>query len=136
VKSVAPGGVGVVFEADGAPGPELPVHEVFEVVANLVSNAIYALSGGGTVTVRIETDDTGVARLEIADDGVGMDEATLQRARDPFYTTKEVGQGTGLGLHLVGQLAQKWGGRFELHSAPGQGTRAAIFVPPQQAHAA
>jgi signal transduction histidine kinase len=88
------------------------------------------------VIVRIGADGAGGAVLDVIDNGTGMDEATLARAREPFYTTKEIGQGTGLGLHLVGQLAQKWGGLFELHSAPGLGTRATVRLPAQQAQAA
>jgi signal transduction histidine kinase len=136
VRSVAPGGIHLSLEADGTRGPDLPVHEVFEVVANLTSNAVYALSGGGTVTVRLTGDGAGGVLLCVADNGAGMDAATLARAREPFYTTKDVGQGTGLGLHLVSQLAQKWGATFDLESAVGQGTRATIRLPVRKAEAA
>ncbi len=58
-----------------------------------------------------------------------MDEPTLARATEPFYTTKGVGKGTGLGLPMVHGLAEQSGGRLTLHSQPGQGTRIELWLP-------
>jgi len=68
-------------------------------------------------------------RIGVADQGEGMDEATLARATEPFFTTKGVGKGTGLGLSMVHGLATQSGGQFQLRSAPGQGTTAALWLP-------
>ena len=65
----------------------------------------------------------------VADTGVGMDTSILARAGEPFFTTKGVGKGTGLGLAMVQGLAEQSGGRFELKSTPGVGTRAIIWLP-------
>jgi CheY-like chemotaxis protein len=67
--------------------------------------------------------------LSIEDTGEGMDEATLALAMDPFFTTKELGKGTGLGLPMVQGLAEQSGGRFFLKSRKGEGTTAELWLP-------
>ena len=61
-----------------------------------------------------------------------MDEETLQRAMEPFFTTKGVGKGTGLGLSMVHGLAEQSGGRLVLKSQPGEGTTASLWLPTTQ----
>jgi CheY-like chemotaxis protein len=68
-------------------------------------------------------------RLSLTDTGEGMDEETLRRAGEPFFTTKGVGKGTGLGLPMVHGLAEQFGGRFALRSRVGEGTIAEIWLP-------
>jgi CheY-like chemotaxis protein len=68
-------------------------------------------------------------RLSVIDAGFGMEPETLARAVEPFYSTKEFGRGTGLGLSMVHGLAAQLGGGFELTSAPGEGTRADLYLP-------
>lgn len=68
-------------------------------------------------------------RLSIADTGQGMDEATKQRAIEPFFSTKGVGQGTGLGLSMAHGLALQLGGALTIDSAPGAGTTITIWLP-------
>jgi CheY-like chemotaxis protein len=65
----------------------------------------------------------------VADTGQGMDEATLARATEPFFTTKGVGKGTGLGLSMIHGFAEQIGGSFELESEPGSGTAAHLRLP-------
>src|SRR5208283_531177 len=91
------------------------VTQLHEVVMNLCSNAIHAMSGGGTLHVTLETTDRSTeqalshgplgpgryVQLIVEDSGCGMHEETLARIFEPFFTTKEVGRGTGLGLALV-----------------------------------
>ena len=114
-----------------------------QVVMNLCSNAIHAMSGGGTLRVSLETTDVSAerglshgtlapghyVRLTVEDSGSGMDEATLSRIFEPFFTTKEMGQGTGLGLALVYAIVTDSGGAIDVKSAPGKGTTFTIYGP-------
>ncbi|WP_164867972.1 ATP-binding protein [Rhodovarius crocodyli] len=68
-------------------------------------------------------------RLEVADNGAGMDAETLRRATEPFFTTKQKGQGTGLGLAMAQGFCEQSGGALEIHSAPGDGTRVTLWLP-------
>lgn len=107
---------------------------------NLAVNSRDAMPSGGTVTISAcdETVAEEKARnirggryvcLSVTDTGEGMDEATLARAAEPFFTTKGVGKGTGLGLSMVHGLAEQFGGRFVLKSKPNAGTTAQIWLP-------
>ena len=68
-------------------------------------------------------------RLTLSDTGEGMDADTLARATEPFFTTKGTGKGTGLGLSMVHGMVEQLGGQLVLHSKPGEGTAAEIWVP-------
>jgi PAS domain S-box-containing protein len=99
---------------------------------NLVVNARDAMPGGGKIVIGAEevADEGGkFVRLAVEDDGVGMDAETLQRAVEPFFTTKGIGKGTGLGLSMVQGMVQQCGGRFLLSSGPARGTVAELWLP-------
>jgi signal transduction histidine kinase len=109
-------------------------------ILNLAVNARDAMSGGGTLSVSVKSrslatfGDDGLAPgdyvcLVVTDQGVGMDDATLRRAIEPFFTTKGQGKGTGLGLSMVHGLAAQSGGGLRLLSAPGEGTTAELWLP-------
>jgi PAS domain S-box-containing protein len=109
-------------------------------ILNLAVNARDAMAGGGVLTIggTAQTvaagEVAGLAagryiRLTVADTGVGMDEPTLARAIEPFFSTKGVGRGTGLGLSMVHGLAAQLGGALTLDSRVGQGTVAALWLP-------
>jgi signal transduction histidine kinase len=68
-------------------------------------------------------------RLAVRDDGIGMDAATQARAREPFFTTKAPGHGTGLGLATVDGIASANGGHVVIESAPGAGTTVTVMLP-------
>jgi PAS domain S-box-containing protein len=107
---------------------------------NLAVNARDAMPQGGDIGIAAteETFSAGNAsgmkpgkyvRLSVNDAGEGMDAETLQRATEPFFTTKGAGKGTGLGLPMVQGLAEQFGGRFGLRSLVGEGTTAEIWLP-------
>ena len=107
---------------------------------NLAVNARDAMPEGGTLAISaaVENIDIGhvsglpptrYVRLSISDTGEGMDETTLRRATEPFFTTKGIGKGTGLGLSMVHGFAEQSGGRLRLTSVPGKGTTATIWLP-------
>ena len=110
---------------------------------NLAVNARDAMPGGGSITIEareqelLPSNALGLAGgpyavLSIVDHGEGMDEETVQRAMEPFFTTKGVGKGTGLGLSMVHGLAEQSGGRLVLKSQPGEGTTASLWLPTTQ----
>jgi two-component system NtrC family sensor kinase len=74
--------------------------------------------------------DARYLRLVVADTGTGMDEATLARAGEAFFTTKPRGEGTGLGLSMARGFAQHAGGTLELRSVIGEGTRVTVWLAP------
>ena len=130
------------------PGAELwPVRidpaQLDQVLANLCVNARDAMSGSGALT--IETCNTvldeadcvnfpeyspgSYVMLAVSDTGCGMDEATLSRVFEPFYTTKEMGEGTGLGLATVYGIVKQNGGIVTANSEPGAGTSFKVYLP-------
>ena len=132
-----------------ASAPDMPLvvmgdtTQMHQVVMNLCSNAIQAMSEGGTVRVAIEAADVAAdsvlshgalrpgryARLTVEDSGSGMDEATLSRIFEPFFTTKEIGRGTGLGLSIVYTIVTDLGGSIDVKSAVKQGSTFAMYLP-------
>ncbi len=104
---------------------------------NLVVNARDAMPDGGTIVLGADEiqDKSGRdhVRLTVEDEGIGMDAETLARAADPFFTTKGVGKGTGLGLPMVQGMVEQCGGHFRLHSEAGKGTRVEVWLPVTEA---
>ena len=102
---------------------------------NLAVNARDAMPDGGLIIISAHEEANepgapgGFVRICVRDTGAGMDEATLRRATEPFFTTKEPGKGTGLGLSMVHGLAQQSGGRFVLNSKMGEGSTAELWLP-------
>ncbi len=94
----------------------------------LVRNGLDASRAGTLVEVRGEELDGEIA-IRVQDSGSGMDAETLERASDPFFTTKDPGRGMGLGLFVVRTLAERLGGRLELQSTEGAGTQATFVLP-------
>lgn len=100
-----------------------------QVLTNLVYNAIDAMPHGGELTVRLGAADDGhAAWIEVVDTGIGMDPDTLRRMFEPFFTTKGAA-GTGLGLSVSREIVDRHGGRFEVSSEPGRGTRVRVWLP-------
>jgi signal transduction histidine kinase len=103
--------------------------EINQVFMNLLVNAAHAVDKArGSITIRTGTQGEH-AWVEIEDDGCGIPKENLSRIFDPFFTTKPVGKGTGLGLSLSYGIVQKHGGRLEVDSEPGRGTRFRVTIP-------
>ena len=102
---------------------------------NLVTNARDALPDGGVITLRIEAEGTSHVRIEVVDNGIGMSDEVREHALEPFFTTKAVGAGSGIGLSVVAGFTQQSGGEIRLRSAPGRGTSVSLVLPAARGHA-
>lgn len=108
-----------------------------QALLNLVGNAGDALEGEGTVRVSISATSVGdPVTLRVQDDGCGMEPKVLASALDPFFTTKPVGAGTGLGLPLAKKLVESMGGTVAITSEVGKGTTIDLGLPAGEAVAA
>ena len=108
--------------------------QLVQLLMNLMINAADAMEGEGegerTPRIAISTFRVGSgAGLQVEDNGHGMDEATLEKALDPFFTTKGAGKGTGLGLPLCYTVVNEHGGTISFDSKPGVGTRVRVILP-------
>ncbi|MBU1194452.1 MAG: response regulator [Proteobacteria bacterium] len=118
--------------------------QMHQVIMNLCTNAYHAMiKTGGVLSVRLKsvelvdakdvfdrkiTPDTYI-ELMVADTGCGMDEYTFSKAFDPYFTTKEVGKGTGFGLALVNAIVDEHGGYIQAQTAPGKGSSFYVYLP-------
>lgn len=113
--------------------PDLPEilgdpNQLYQVLMNLVVNAIQAMPKGGWLSLETYAADDSVV-LAVEDKGVGMTPQALRRIFNPFFTTKGVGEGTGLGLSVVQEIVTSHGGSVRVHSEPGKGSRFEVRLP-------
>ena len=123
----------------GLPWVHTDANQLEMALLNLAVNARDAMPEGGSIVIAARTETLASAQgrlqpgdyvcLSLTDTGEGMDEETLTRAIDPFFTTKEVGKGTGLGLPMVHGLTETSGGKLILSSQEGRGTTAELWFP-------
>jgi len=116
-----------------SPSPDLPEitadpAQMTQVLVNVVVNAIQAMPNGGKLMIQTKASDKFVFII-IEDTGVGMSEKVMRQIFLPFFTTKDVGQGTGLGLAVVHGIVTSHGGFINVNSKAGQGTRFEIQLP-------
>jgi len=99
-----------------------------QVLVNLVVNAIHAMPAGGTLRIATRTAGSHVV-LTVEDNGIGMDSEVLKKIFIPFFTTKDVHEGTGLGLPVVHGIVTSHGGTIAVRSSPDRGSRFEIRLP-------
>jgi two-component system sensor histidine kinase RegB len=108
----------------------LPVRAFEQAIANLLDNAAEATESRPEREVRVSLErKRDEVVVTVADNGVGVPEALLRRIGEPFFTTKEPGRGTGLGLYLARHVVERQGGEMTVESAEGRGTRVTLTVP-------
>lgn len=129
-----------IIAPDDLPPALADANQLELAILNLCVNSRDAMPNGGLLTIAAEPAVIGpggmsnlnpgaYVRLSVVDTGGGMDEKTLAKAIEPFFSTKELGKGTGLGLSMVHGLAAQLGGAFALTSTPKKGTRADLYLP-------
>ena len=129
-----------IVAADDLPPALADANQLELAILNLCVNSRDAMPNGGVLTIAAEPAVIGpggmpnlnpgaYVRLSVVDTGGGMDEKTLAKAIEPFFSTKELGKGTGLGLSMVHGLAAQLGGAFALTSTAKKGTRADLYLP-------
>ncbi|TFU01264.1 hypothetical protein EUV02_13250 [Polymorphobacter arshaanensis] len=107
--------------------------QIYQTLLNLVTNAARAIgTKHGTITINVRHDPGGNVVLTVADDGIGMDEATRAHIFEPFFTRHANAGGTGLGLSIVNGIVMAHGGSISVASAPGVGTRFELKFPAQR----
>jgi CheY-like chemotaxis protein len=130
----------VVNTAENLPPAKADPNQLERAILNLAVNARDAMPDGGVLRISVGTEIIGHGHrsrvspgryllLSVADTGAGMDEATLKRAVEPFFSTKGIGKGTGLGLSMAHGLASQLGGGLSIHSSPGLGTNVELWLP-------
>jgi PAS domain S-box-containing protein len=140
LRSALPRDLAIAIEADGAPDAWVDPHRLQDALVNLVLNARDARATQVRLRAAAATLDTARAaelqaapgrylRVDLHDDGHGMDAATRAHVFEPFFTTKRPGAGTGLGLAMVYGFVRQSGGGIDLASRPGQGTTVSLWLP-------
>jgi len=118
----------VVKEYGDLPAVECVASQLNQVFMNLLVNAAHAIATRGVITIRTGRAGQWVW-IEIGDTGAGMGADTIQRIFEPFFTTKPIGIGTGLGLSVSYGIVKRHGGRIEVHSELGKGSRFTVHLP-------
>jgi two-component system NtrC family sensor kinase len=106
-----------------------------QIFTNLLLNARDAIPDGGRITLRTTSAEDDSLVVEVADTGIGIAPENVAKIYDPFYTTKGVGRGTGLGLAVSYGIVQEHSGHIGVESAPGRGTTFRIALPTAHARA-
>jgi signal transduction histidine kinase len=103
-------------------------YQLRQVLLNLLSNAVHATGKGGSITVTIESLKDGV-QLAVRDTGAGIPRENLKHIFEPFFSTKNPGEGTGLGLFVTRGILDRLGGHIDVESILGQGTAFRVWLP-------
>jgi signal transduction histidine kinase len=122
-------GVRVTADLGEIPPCVVNANALRQILLNLITNAVQAMPKGGDLYLSTSRGNGDRVRLDVRDTGVGIDTAHLSNIFNPFYTTKEPGQGTGLGLSVVHSILQRYRGDIRVTSEVGAGTTFSIELP-------
>lgn len=144
LRATLPAGIRIVTDVGGdVPSVLIDSTRIHQVLMNLGTNAWQAIERNtGKITLHlgaVSVDASSLlvagvepghyARIQVSDDGTGMDAATIERIFEPFFTTKKIGMGTGLGLAVVHGIITDHGGAITVDSVPGRGTTVSVYLP-------
>ena len=118
----------IVTELTPVPMLECRPNQLEQVFVNMIINACQAIEDKGTIQITSKVDGSDI-KVEIIDDGKGIDKEQVKSIFDPFYTSKPVGVGTGLGLSISYGIIEKHNGRIEVESELGKGTKLTTYLP-------
>jgi signal transduction histidine kinase/ligand-binding sensor domain-containing protein len=123
-----------VIKTYGQGIPEIDCYpgQINQVWMNILTNAVQAMENGGEIRIRTEMDGDSQVRVTITDTGCGMTPEVMARVFEPFFTTRDVGQGTGLGMSVTYGIIQKHSGTIEVASEVGKGTTLTVTLPLKQ----
>lgn len=133
-RSVIPNRVQVIENYGSLPETSCNPSQLNQVFLNLINNAAQAIPEQGTVTVK-SSFANGVIRIDVSDTGTGIPPDVLPHIFDNYYTTKEAGQGTGLGLPIARTIVTEHGGEIQVDTAEGRGTTVSVLLPVTAGHA-
>jgi len=130
-------GASVEIRMETSPVPPVKgiASELREALINLILNATDAMPAGGVLIFRLYAEDNRRIILDVEDTGTGMDEATIARCREPFFTTKGA-HGSGMGLAMVSGIVERYSGNMEIKSKKGAGTTIRLSFPVPDSHPA
>ncbi len=111
------------------PGIIADANQLRQVFVNLIVNAIQAMPDGGELSIRGSTNENGWLKVSMEDTGYGISPGDMDRLFTPFFTTKEKGSGTGLGLAVSYGITERHGGRIEVQSEVGEGSTFTVCIP-------
>jgi len=117
------------FEAAEQFAAYFSIDSLKQVLLNLIINAIQAMQTGGSLTIGIQRSLPEWVEISVTDTGEGISQDILPQIFSPFFTTKEVGEGTGLGLYITHMIVERDGGKIDVNSEQGAGTTFVISLP-------
>jgi signal transduction histidine kinase len=137
IKGEIPTNVKLAIEVPVDIQGDMDPRRIEQVLINFILNAIQAMKKGGILSIRAwcEENEAGFC-FEVSDTGIGIAPEDLGKIFDPFFTTKDVGKGSGLGLSVSHGIIEKHGGRIEVKSEIGKGTKFVVFLPSPRIEAA
>jgi len=132
IKGQLPSGISINMEVPEDFEVDLDPKRIRQVLINLISNSLQAMTEGGVLTINawesIE-DDAKMLYLQVQDTGHGISKKDVNKIFDPFFTTKDVGKGSGLGLSISHSIIEQHGGRIEVESVPEKGSKFTVILP-------
>ena len=102
--------------------------QINQVLMNIIDNAIFAIKETGDIYIRTKEENNNLI-IEIEDNGIGISKENLTKVFEPFFTTKGVGEGTGLGMSISYKIIESHGGKINIDSEVGKGTKFTITLP-------